>query len=301
MKKYGTLEKKLHRNAFLMSLPWLIGFAVFFAVPLFYTFVYSFNTLQVGSTGESTMVFNGINNYVDLFTKLTSKNNSLVLRVLATENARIFTNTPVLMIFSLFAAILINKKFKGRALARMVFFLPIILGLDIMRTMMSSSIEGNFVDASVEPIFTGDDGIMAFLLQNSLLPESVIEFMAQLNDNIFNIVSSCGVQILLFLAGLQSISESHYEVAKIEGAGSYEVFWKITLPMISNMMIFVLVYSFVDLFVGSSLSGEIYYFAFTQNNIGAGSALSVIYTINGLLDMGILLFVFRKVVAVTNA
>ena len=72
------------------------------------------------------------------------------------------------MIFSLFAAILINKKFKGRALARMVFFLPIILGLDIMRTMMSSSIEGNFVDASVEPIFTGEDGIMAFLLQNSL-------------------------------------------------------------------------------------------------------------------------------------
>lgn len=299
--KVGTLEKKLHRNAFIMSLPWLIGFAVFFAVPLFYTFVYSFNTLSVDSSGDSAMTFNGISNYVDLFTKLTTKNNSLVVRLLATENVRIFTNTPVLMIFSLFAAILINKEFKGRAVARMIFFLPIILGLDIMQSMISSSVEGNFVDASVEPMFSGDDGIMAFLLQNSLLPESVIEFMANLNENIYSIVSSCGLQILLFLAGLQSISESHYEVAKIEGAGSYEVFWKITLPMISNMMIFVLVYSFVDLFVGSALSAEIYYFAFTQNNIGAGSALSVIYTINGLLDMLVLLFVFRKVVSVTNA
>ena len=84
--KVGTLEKKLHRNAFIMSLPWLIGFAVFFAVPLFYTFVYSFNTLSVDSSGDSAMTFNGISNYVDLFTKLTTKNNSLVVRLLATEN-----------------------------------------------------------------------------------------------------------------------------------------------------------------------------------------------------------------------
>ena len=300
MKRNDGLARTRRKNAMLMSIPWVIGLFVFFAVPLFNTVMSSFGKLSVGTGGEQVFDFIGTKNYTDLFTTITSKNGSLLVQIFTEENIRIFTNTPVLMIFSLFAAILINKEFKGRTLARLVFFLPIILGLDIVQTLMSTSIEGNYMDVSVQSMFSAKDGVLSFICENIFLPDAVMDFMASLNENIYTIVSGCGVQILIFLAGLQSISPALYEVAKIEGAGSYVIFWKITLPMLSNILVFVLVYSFVDLFLASSIADEIFYLAFTQNNIGAGSALSIVYMVNVVIDMGLLLFVLKKVVSITN-
>jgi ABC-type polysaccharide transport system permease subunit len=85
-----------------------------------------------------------------------------------------------------------------------------------------------------------------------------------------------------------------YEVAKIEGANSYDIFWKITLPMLLNVSLFVLVYTFVDLFLASPITNEIYWFAFRKNNIGTGSALSMVYMLNILLDLGIMLLILGR-------
>ena len=148
--------------------------------------------------------------------------------------------------------------------------------------------------------FGEESAILMFLQENTFLPEGVIDFISGINENIFGVISSCGVQTLIFLAGLQSISGSLYEVAKIEGANSYEIFWKITLPMLKNIMTFVLVYSFIDLFLSSTIATEIYNFAFMKNKIGVGSALSVVYMFNVVIDLLIMLFVFNKVVNVTG-
>ena len=104
------------------------------------------------------------------------------------------------------------------------------------------------------------------------------------------------MQTLIYLAGLQSISPSLYEVAKIEGATSYESFWKVTLPLIGNITMFVVVYTIVDIFLDSSIASEVYRFAFTKSRIGIASALSVVYMLNVLLVLGIVHAISKKVV-----
>ncbi|MBQ2939611.1 MAG: sugar ABC transporter permease [Clostridia bacterium] len=282
-------------NSLVFLAPWVIGFLLFFATPLWNTIWYSFNTLGVGSDGKMTAEFVGIQNYVSLFTDVLTKDNTPVTRLLVEENLNILMNAPVILVFSLFLAIILNSNFKGRAAVRIIFFLPIILGLDIVKDMLTAS-SGDFVDVAAESFFGEDSPILQFLLVNTFLPEGVVNFLGEINNNIYNVISGCGVQTLIFLAGLQSINGSLYEVAKIEGATTYEIFWKITLPMLKDIMTFVLVYSFIDLFLASSIADEIYTFAFMKNSIGIGSALSVVYMINVLLDLVLMLFVFNKVV-----
>ncbi len=283
----------LHSLVFL--LPWLVGFLLFFATPLFNTIRYSFYELGVGDNGRMSMEWVGIGNYVSLFTEQLTSQKDQVARLLLEENTSIFMNAPVSLIFSLFLAIILNSNFKGRAAVRLIFFLPIILGLDIVKDMLTAS-SGDFVDTAAESFFGETSPVLMFLQENTFLPEGIVTFLASINDNIYNVISSCGVQTLIFLAGLQSINGSLYEVAKIEGANAYEIFWKITLPMLKDILVFVLVYSFIDLFLASTIASEIYNFAFMKNNIGVSSALSVVYMVNVLFDLVLMLFVFNKVV-----
>jgi ABC-type sugar transport system permease subunit len=158
---------------------------------------------------------------------------------------------------------------------------------------------GDVADAAVSSQF--DTSLLIdFLLKYTFLPLKVTLFISNLASNIFMLISQTGVQTLIFLAGLQSINQSLYEVARIEGANSYEVFWKITLPLLSNISLFALIYTFVDMFLQSSISTEIYYFAFNKNNIGVGSALSVVYLFNVLIDLVLLLFITSKVVRLNH-
>jgi ABC-type sugar transport system permease subunit len=212
----------------------------------------------------------------------------------------IFINTPVIVIFSLFCAILVNVKFKGQGLARVVFFLPIVLGLKVVVDLIMVTTGGDVADAAVSSNF--DNGFLIdFLREYTFLPRDVTFFISDLAGNIFMLLSQTGVQTLIFLAGLQSINPSLYEVAKIEGANGYEIFWKITLPLVGNISLFALIYTFVDMFLKSSISTEIYYFAFNKNNIGVGSALSVVYLLNVLVDLLLLLFIMNRVVKLSHA
>ncbi len=292
-----TYKQKRKINAIIFLLPWLIGFFTFFLVPVINSVIYSFNSVGVGAQGGIEMTPVGFQNYFDLFKVEVSTDNQQFLRVFINENIRIFLYTPIIVIFSLFSAIIVNVKFKGQGVARVVFFLPIILGLDVVLKLITVTTGSDFVDTSVSGFFS-DGIIMQFLMQNSFLPLSVTMFISDLSENIFSLISQCGVQTLIFLAGLQSISSSLYEVAKIEGATAYETFWKLTLPMLGNIFMFALIYSFVDLFLTSPIADEIYYFAFTRNSIGIGAALSTVYLINVLVDLLLLVFIFTKVVRV---
>ena len=236
---------------------------------------------------------------LNLFSAEVSSQSSQFLRVFIDENVSIFINTPVIVVFSLFCAILINIKFKGQGIARVVFFLPIVLGLKVVVDLIMITTGGDVAGAVVSSTF--DNGILLdFLRTYTFLPKQVTFFISDLANNIFTLLSQTGVQTLIFLAGLQSINKSLYEVAKIEGANSYEVFWKITLPLLSNISLFALIYTFVDMFLKSSISTEIYNFAFNKNNIGVGSALSMVYLFNVLIDLLLLMLVLNRVVKLTN-
>lgn len=289
--KYST-SKKL--NGLIFMLPWIIGFITFFAVPLKNTILYSFNKVEVGAAGGIELTFNGIQNYIDLFVSEVSTTSQPIQRIFVTENASIFTNLPLIVIFSLFLAILANAKFPGRGIVRVIFFLPIVLGLQLIVEWTGNSTGRNLIEAASGGVF-GSQAVADILLEYTFLPKNVIEFLAGVLGNIFQLFTRTGVQTLIFLAGLQSISPSHYEVAKLEGANSYETFWKVTLPMLSNVLLFAVIYTMIDLFLNSSIAEEVYYFAFSKSKIGVGSALSVVYMVNVLVVLVIVLLFLKAV------
>lgn len=308
MKDIADKNRKMHISyknmrkvhGILFVLPWLIGFLLFFVTPLVSTIKYSFHEVGVADTGGMTLKFVGFQNFVHLFNTEVSSQSMQFLRVFTDENMNIFINTPIIVLFSLFCAILINVKFKGQGIARVVFFLPLVLGLKIVVDLIMVTTGGDMADAAVSGQF--DSGmIIEFLLTYTFLPLNISFFISDIANNIFMLISQTGVQTLIFLAGLQSINKSLYEVARIEGANSYEVFWKITLPLLSNISLFALIYTFVDMFLKSSISTEIYYFAFNKNNIGVGSALSVVYLLNVLIDLLLMMLILSRVVKLNNA
>lgn len=290
--KYRT-KRKL--NGFLYTIPWLIGFVMFFAVPIINTIIYSFSEVGVKETGGMELTPTGISNYISLFTEQVTSDSHTFIQLFSDENLGLLTNAPIIVIFSLFLAILANMSFKGRGFVRVIFFLPIVLGLDVITEMITVSTGGDLVALRGTGIFS--QGIAArLLIQYTSLDLDIILTVTDFVDNIFSLMSQAGVQTLIYLAGLQSISPALYEVAKIEGATTYETFWKVTLPMIGNISVFVVVYTIVEIFLSSPIAKEVYRFAFQRSKIGIGSALSVVYMLNVLLILLLILLISRKAV-----
>lgn len=289
--KYKT-KRKL--SGFLYVLPFLIGFFLCFAIPLFNTFMYSMNNVSINDNGGMKFTFNGIQNYIDLFTTELTSDAQTMARLFTEQNMSILTNTPLIVIFSLFMALLANLKFKGRGVVRVIFFLPIILGLDVVIDMLAITTGGEWAQQSTG-LFS-NSYVSDFLMHYTDIPNSVLLPIIGYVDKIFDVLSQSGVQTLIFLAGLQSISPSLYEVAKIEGATAYETFWKVTIPSIIHITVFITIYTVVDLFLASPISEEAYSLAFTHSKIGIGSALSVVYIFNVSLVLGLIMLLLRKVV-----
>ncbi len=287
-----TTKRKLYGFTFL--LPFLLGFFMFFAKPLWETIFYSFQKITIDDVGRMVFTPVGLQNYIDLFTTEVSTANTQILRVFSDENTNMLIDVPLITLLALFLALLANRQFKGRALVRMIFFLPIILGLEVVTDMMTITTGG-------ETLQTGglfaESFVARMLVRYTSIPMIYLSPIIEFVENIFSVISRSGVQTLVFLAALQSISPSMYEVAKIEGATGYETFWKVTIPSILHIVVFVLIYTIVDVFLSSQIAEEAYNFAFSQNKIGVGSALSVVYIINVLLVLGVVLLFTRKVVS----
>lgn len=292
--KYSTSRQL---NGFVFMLPWIIGFIMFFAYPVIQTIYFSFNKVQVADTGGYTLTFRGIQNYIDIFVKELSIEDFPLGKVFAEANSEIFMNLPVIVIFSLFLAIIANMKFKGRGIVRMIFFMPIILGLDlIVEWTVENTTQGQMlIEAATGNMFGRNEGRRLLLDLVPILPPAIVQFITGIVASIFKVITQTGVQTMIFLAGLQSISPSHYEVAKLEGANTYETFWKVTLPMVANILMFVVVYTLIDLFLKSPIAKEVYNFAFGRSNIGVGSALSVVYMLNVLAGLCLVLLFLRMV------
>ncbi len=290
---YRTMKKI---NGLIFASPFIIGFIAFFLMPLVNTIHYSFNKVGVAEQGGMTFEWVGIQNYIDLFTTEVTTNSQPMARLFAEQNTNMLISMPLIVVFSLFMALLANRKFKGRALVRLIFFLPIILGVDVVVDMLTMT-----TGAAASTLDTGSsllEGsyVTIFLMRILNVPKTILFPVMNYVENIFELISQAGVQTLVYLTALQSISPSLYEVAKMEGATAYETFWKVTIPSIIHITLFVIIYTVVDLFLDSAIATEAYDFAFTQNKIGVGSALSVVYIFNVLAVLGVVMLVMGKVV-----
>ncbi|MBR6872728.1 MAG: sugar ABC transporter permease [Ruminococcus sp.] len=238
-------KKQLYGYGFIAL--WIIGTLYFFIYPLVVSLVYSFHDTKVGSGGMELSNL-GFQNYVNAFRQDQDYSKALVETLSNTA-----LKTPLILIFSIFIAVILNQKFRGRTFARAVFFLPVIIAtgpvIDIINGNMSTSGTAGGAE-QFSSMFEANlvDELLNFLgIYN--ISEKLTEVINSLTSDIFNLVWNSGIQILLFLSALQGIPYSAKEAAQMEGATSWEYFWKITIPYISPQILTCLVYTIVDSFV----------------------------------------------------
>ena len=281
-KKKMSLSKKHGLMGYLFIMPWLIGFIWFYLRSLLLSVEFSFSNLTVNPGGGYSLEFVGLQNYIYAF-----RAHATYKQVLTTSLGNMLIDVPLITFFSLFMAMLLNRKFKGRTLVRALFFLPVILNsgaivdaMALARTMMSGGISSASAEMAQAASGSGV-GVMYYVeMFGSLgIPDIVIEYLAGAVSRISDIINASGVQIIIFIAALQSIPGSMYEVAKIEGATAYETFWKVTFPMIMPHIITNVVYTVVDSFVQSDVVELAYDTAFTEMNYGLSSVFSLVSTV----------------------
>ncbi len=244
-----SLEKRKAMAGYAFVLPFLIGIVLIY-VPLLIDSVWLSFKLD-----DSVQTFVGFQNYIDSF------KNPDFTNLLLSGLQQLLLEVPAIIVFSLFIAVVLNQKMLGRAAFRAIFFLPVIISTGIMVTInasdtLSSAAGSGITDGSEAGGNTSGASEIISILDVQTLFESMgipaltelITYVVNIVNNIFNIINYSGVQMLIFLAGLQSISPSIYEACQIEGATGWETFWKITFPMISPMILVNSVYTVIDSF-----------------------------------------------------
>ena len=240
-KRLLSYEKQRAVCGWLFILPWVIGFVVFFARPIISSFRYSLSNVSIGN--GITTDFVGFDLYKELLTKDVD-----FLPALFTAFKQLITDVPLILALSLFIALLLNNKFKGRTVARAVFFLPVIVASGIILTLFSQdSFASDMMSSNSNTALFGAYGLEALLTKMNL-PANIISSLTTIVNDIFDVVWQSGIQILLFLSGLQAIPTSYYEAASIEGANGWLAFWKITFPTLMPTTLVAIVYSIVDSF-----------------------------------------------------
>lgn len=295
MKKVKKLKGLRKRNAisgYLFILPFIVGFLAFMVKPFFQSLYMSFCNVELGA-GSFKMGFAGIANYLRAFTVDTEFN-----RLLAEEIWRMSYNALAIMVFSFFVALVLNQKFKGRAFVRAVFFLPVILssgvilGIEYDNSLLASvqdTIQQSTGNASIT-------GVIEEILMTSGIGGEVFDIVFEIVDGVYDVAIASGIQIIIFLSGLQTISSSMYEAAEIDGCTKWESLWKITFPMISPLFLVNWIYTIVDFCMRSdnAVIEKISDTMIVDLNYGFASAMSWIYFLVVILIIGISSLIISK-------
>lgn len=292
--KYEGLQKRKAIAGYLFISPFIVGFLAFMVKPFFQSLYMSLCTVEISGKGF-TNHFEGITNYVRAFTADVDFN-----RLLVTELTRMAYNVLAIMVFSFFVALLLNQQFKGRAFVRGIFFLPVILSSGVI---IGVEYENELMASMRDVIEMNGDGTsitdtIKEILNISGVGTGVFSVVFDIVDGIYDVVLASGIQIIIFLSGLQTISKSMYEAASIEGCTSWESLWKITFPMISPLLLVNWVYTIVDFCMrtDNEVMKKIQEVMLENLNYGSASAMSWIYFGIVLAAIGITSLLISKVV-----
>ena len=239
-----SLEKNKARAGYVFILPFIIGIILVY-IPLLIDSIWL--SLSTISSGDITFI--GFGNYTGAFEAA-----GFTVALLGGLQQLVF-EVPAIIVFSLFIAVVLNQKMLGRAAFRAIFFVPVIISTGIMASINASDTistnagdgidDGTGQSAANEIISVLD---VKALFENMKVGGELVTYVVGLVNDVYNIINYSGVQMLIFLAGLQSISPSIYEACTIDGATGWETFWKITFPMISPMILVNAVYTIIDSF-----------------------------------------------------
>ncbi|WP_079913188.1 carbohydrate ABC transporter permease [Paenibacillus sp. 32352] len=258
--------------------PWILGFYAFVAFPLGFSLYMSFHRVKVTVGGIETTP-----NGFDYYKEILFADGGLLYDDLIPFLREAVIMIPVIIIFSMLIAILLNQKFWGRTLFRIIFFLPVIFSSGQIVLEFIKQGEGSL--AFIESL-----RLSAYVAE--YVPKSWVEPINHVISSFVLVLWYSGVQILIFLAGRQTISSSVYEAARIDGADPWNTFWKITLPGLIPFIFLNLIFTVVDLFTFPSnpIISKV-----TTANYGLSSALAWIYFMIVLTFIGLVLFLFSRV------
>ena len=236
-------------TGWLFVLPFIIGFIFLFGKPVVESLVYSFNRISVGENGLILTPI-GWENYDYLLFKDASFIKGLYKMV-----GEAAVKILVIMFVSMFLAILLNDKFPGRLLFRAIMFLPVIFAADQVMSVFSG-VGGSEELRETESEFfvmSGEaSGFLSEMINSFGFLSDIITKFTKYASQLFNLLWSAGIQIILFVIGLQTIPAYLYEVAEMEGATKWETFWKITFPLLTPSVLLCLIYTIIDYFNAST-------------------------------------------------
>jgi len=295
--KIASLDRRKARAGWLFVLPFLIGFIVLYVPIVFESLKYSF---FIYDHHLGTEEFVGWTNYSDALFAETD-----FLQTLLTGLKEMAFDIPAILIFSLFVAVILNQKMVGRAAFRAIFFLPVVVSTGLMESVMSMSYASSGTSMDVGMEASASDRVASALALEELLMGvfeglgfgmEMVTYIVNAVASISTIVNRSGVQILIFLASLQSISPAIYESCQIDGATSWETFWKITFPMVSPMILVNGVYTIIDSFTTNENSVMQKIDEVFIENKHISSAMGWMYFMVVLLIVGIVAAIFSAYV-----
>ena len=240
--KVSGLEKRRAVTGYLFISPFIIGFLLFMVKPLLQSFWMSFCDVQVGS-GQFDLVYEGLVNFNKAF-----RVDPDFSRMLLESFTKMLVYSLAIMVFSFFVALVLNQEFHGRAFVRAIFFLPVILSSGVILGLESNNSVIAMVQADISDSMSGVSitAVLEDILKTAGVGVRAYETVFELIDNIYDIALASGIQIIVFLSGLQTIPKSMYEAASIEGCTAWESLWKVTFPMVSSIFLVNWVYTIVD-------------------------------------------------------
>ncbi|MBQ7138542.1 MAG: sugar ABC transporter permease [Clostridia bacterium] len=284
--KHRLTKRRLREwfYGYLFISPWVVGVSIFFVYAMVRSLVFSFTDVQIGGEAGLTItpLANIFQNYINVFT--TEVNFPITLGSFAIS---LVLQLPIIISFSLIIALLLNSKIRARGVFRMIFFLPVIIATGPVMNMLTAQ--------GVASVPMMNDGSLAAIFAG--LPQFLLDPLTELFNSLIIILWNSGIQILIFLSGLQKVSKTLYEAAKIDGASGWESFWKITLPIVKPMILLNAIYTVVTLATGGT--NEIIELIYTVTNAPTkgyeyGMAMSWIYTLIIGLILVVVFLLFRE-------
>ncbi len=273
-------------------LPFYFGFLFFYLGPIAQSIQFAFSDVEI-LNGALGITANNFANFDTIFNVDPNYKTSLISTV-----TKLLWQVPVIIIASLFIALILKSKFHGRTVVRGIFFLPVVLaGGIVMSIVQSDTVSMQVMNGSM--VSSGamvDSNGLKDLLVNMGLGSEITGFINTIYSNLFNLLWKSGVQMIIFLSGLQSIPTSLYEASSIEGATAWEDFWKITIPMIGPIIMLNIFFTIIESFMdsGNTVMQKVVT-EFGNVNLGLASAMAWVYFLIAAAILGIIAFLFRHV------
>jgi len=284
-KKIASLDARKARAGWVFVLPFVLCFIIIYLPIIVNSIRFSFNEIVNQRGGGYILNPVGLGNY-----RHAILSDPDFVKTLTSGIQQLIFDIPAIVIFALFMAVLLNQKMVGRAAFRAIFFIPVIIstglidGIDQSNKMLDymgseTGIEdGSGTDTTGQIVNIVDFEMLFYSMK---VGTQLVEYVVNMVNNIYNVINRSGVQMLIYLAGLQSISPAIYESCEIDGATAWETFWKITFPMISPMILVNAVYTVIDSFTSQSNVVMTYiqtvYLDSTKGGEVVSSAMSWIY------------------------